>query len=171
MATAHDHRLCIDEALLRAEAVCLERGTRLTALRRRVLELVWASHRPRGAYDLLDGLKAGGRTAAPLTVYRALEFLVGNGLVHRIESLNAYVGCADPEASHSGQFLVCDGCGVVVELNDRRVADAMLGCAVEHGFRITRPTVEVHGLCRECRECREGRESPENCRNSPKMPP
>ena len=149
---AHDHAHCVSDALARADGLCAARGVRLTALRRRVLELVWKSHRPRGAYDMLDELGEAGKPAAPLTVYRALEFLVGQGLVHRLESLNAYVGCAEPEAAHSGQFLVCDRCAVVCELNDSRVAAAITACADSHGFRIIRPTIEVHGLCPTCQE-------------------
>ena len=152
LPTTHDHAHCVSAALARAEALCAARGARLTAVRRRVLELVWASHRPRGAYDILDHLGEAGKQAAPLTVYRALEFLVGQGLVHRIESLNAFVGCAAPDASHSGQFLVCDGCGIACELNDPAVAAAVAGCAVSRGFRVTRPTIEVHGLCPSCQE-------------------
>lgn len=151
-ASSHDHAHCVSDALARADSLCAARGARLTALRRRVLELVWASHRPRGAYDLLEGLGDGGKPAAPLTVYRALEFLVEQGLVHRIESLNAYVGCAEPGAVHSGQFLVCDGCGVACELNDPGVAAAISACALGRGFRVARPTVEVHGLCPSCQE-------------------
>ncbi len=153
---AHDHAHCVTDALAQAELLCTARGARLTVLRRRVLELVWASHRPRGAYDILedlgDGPGTGGRRAAPLTVYRALEFLVGQGLVHRIESLNRYVGCARPGASHSGQFLVCDGCGVAFELNEAGITGAIVECAKARGFRVLRPTVEVHGLCPACQE-------------------
>ncbi len=149
---SHDHAHCVSEALARAEHLCAGRGARLTVLRRRVLELVWQSHRPRGAYDMLEDLGEGGRPAAPLTVYRALDFLVGQGLVHRIESLNAYVGCAEPEAAHSGQFLVCDECGIALETNDDRVAAAILACAGSHGFQVARPTVEIHGRCPACQE-------------------
>ena len=152
----HDHAHCVTDAVAQAEALCAARGARLTALRRRVLELVWASHRPRGAYDILDELGdelgAVGRRAAPLTVYRALEFLAGQGLVHRIESLNRYVGCAEPGARHSGQFLVCDGCGVAFELNDSGITSAISNCAELRGFRVLHPTVEVHGLCPVCQE-------------------
>src|SRR5581483_8522848 len=96
----HDHALCIDDALAAAERQCAARGARLTEQRRRVLELIWKSHAPVGAYTLLDRLREGGVRAQPPTVYRALEFLVENGLIHRIESLNAYVGCADPDQRH-----------------------------------------------------------------------
>lgn len=159
-APNHDHVRCVGSALSRADALCAGRGARLTAIRRRVLELVWASHRPRGAYAILDdlaqdwaqdGVQERGRKPAPLTVYRALEFLVEQGLVHRIESLNAYVGCAEPGDVHTGQFLVCQACGEAVEINDPRVTEAVSASARDHGFAIRRQTVEVSGLCPACR--------------------
>ena len=94
-ARPHDHSRCVSHALAEAEAICARQGLRLTALRKRVLELVWASHKPLGAYDILGVLSdEDGRRAAPPTVYRALDFLLENGLVHRIASLNAFVGCS-----------------------------------------------------------------------------
>lgn len=149
----HDHDHCISDALTRAEALCAQRGARLTALRRQVLELVWSSHQPRGAYAILEDLnQREGKTTAPLTVYRALEFLAEQGLVHRIESLNAYVGCASPGASHTGQFLVCERCGNATEIDDPRIRTAIHATAAERGFRVERPTVEVRGLCMPCQE-------------------
>jgi Fur family zinc uptake transcriptional regulator len=143
----------VADALTRADALCAARGTRLTALRRQVLELVWTGHRPRGAYAILDDLsQAGGRAAAPLTVYRALEFLVAQGLVHRIESLNAYIGCPAPGRTHTGQFMVCEGCGNAQEIDDPQVTAALAACATEHGFRVSRQTVEIGGLCPHCQE-------------------
>lgn len=149
----HDHTHCIADALTRADALCAERGARLTALRRQVLELVWTSHRPRGAYAILEDLsQREGKSTAPLTVYRALEFLVEQGLVHRIESLSAYIGCAAPGAVHSGQFLVCEACGNAVEIDDPRIRTAIDTTAAERGFRVNRPTVEVRGMCTDCQE-------------------
>lgn len=147
---AHDHGACIDGALERAEAVCAARGTRLTPLRRQVLALVWHGHRPRGAYDILEDLARDGRRPAPLTVYRALDFLVAQGLVHRLESLNAFVGCTDPGSRHATEFLVCEGCGTAVEINDRRVAGAIEASARDLGFHVVRQVVEVRGLCPAC---------------------
>ena len=108
--TRHDHRHCLKDALDRAAALCRDRGVRLTPIRRRVLELVWSGHRPLGAYDILDALQAERRGAAPPTVYRALDFLREQGLVHRIESRNSFVGCPDPDTPHGGQFLICRTC-------------------------------------------------------------
>ncbi len=152
-AAPHDHAHCVADALTRADALCAERGARLTILRRRVLELVWSSHRPRGAYAILEDLsQQDGKATAPLTVYRALEFLVDQGLVHRIESLNAYVGCAAPGATHSGQFLVCEGCGDAAEIDDPSIRSAIDAAAAARGFRVQRPTVEVRGVCKDCQE-------------------
>lgn len=149
---AHDHRTCVQAALARAEALCAARGVRLTAQRARVLELVWSCHKPRGAYAILDDLSADGKRPAPLTVYRALDFLLDQGLIHRIESLNAFVGCPDPGAAHTGQFLVCSCCGNAEELVDPRINAIIAETCAAQGFTMTRQTVEVTGICPACRD-------------------
>lgn len=147
----HDHRHCVDKALAVATELCQRRGARLTALRRRVLELVWRSHGPVGAYEVLDWLRVeDGRAAAPPTVYRALDFLMEQKLIHRIESMNAFVGCVDPSNPHSGQYLICRDCGTVTELDDHGIGDAVRRQAQQRGFEVQQQTVEVHGLCRGC---------------------
>ena len=146
----HDHGRCVSRAVAAAAKLCKERGVRLTALRRRVLELVWRGHRPVGAYEILNRLGGAGRAAAPPTVYRALDFLLGQGLVHRIESRNAFIGCADPGASHSGQFLICDRCGNTLELDDDDIAGSVRRSAEQLGFRVAGQLVEVRGLCPAC---------------------
>ncbi len=145
---SHDHGRCIDDALDAAAEICARRGARLTPLRRRVLELVWAGHRSVKAYDLLALLGAG---AMPPTIYRALDFLVAQGLVHRLESLNAYVGCPRPRADHEGQFLICEGCGVVDEIDAPELVREVSQRAGAAGFAPRRQTLEVHGLCLQCR--------------------
>lgn len=148
----HDHDDCVATAMAAAEELCRRQGRRFTELRRRVLELVWDSHRPVGAYDLLDRLGAEGRKAAPPTVYRALEFLMDAGLVHRIDSLNAFIGCLDPERSHSGQFLICQECNAVAELHDSDI-DAMVDRrASAMGFSASQQRLEVKGVCGSCKE-------------------
>jgi len=150
----HDHALCVDDALAAAERQCAARGARLTEQRRRVLELIWKSHAPVGAYTLLDRLREEGVRAQPPTVYRALEFLVENGLIHRIESLNAYIGCAEPTESHVGQFLICTGCHSAAELDDSDISTAIAARAQAVGFSVGRATVEIAGLCPNCRGAR-----------------
>ncbi|MDO9322026.1 MAG: zinc uptake transcriptional repressor Zur [Pseudomonas sp.] len=147
----HDHSHCVSSALAEAEAVCAQRGVRLTALRLRVLELVWQSHKPLGAYDILAVLtEADGRRAAPPTVYRALDFLQENGLVHRIASLNAFVGCNQPEHPHQGQFLICRQCHTSIELEQSSISQAIVSSAAKVGFKVEGQTVEVLGLCASC---------------------
>ncbi len=147
---AHEHGRCVQQALATAEAKCLAEGMRLTAIRRRVLELIWGSHEPVKAYDLLDKLRAEDRRAAPPTVYRALNFLLETGLVHKIESHNAYVGCGQPKEGHSSQFLICKDCGSVAELDDPQVSRLLAAKARQLGFKVDRECIEIAGLCSGC---------------------
>jgi len=135
-----------------AEETCVRNGARLTALRKHVLELVWASHAPIGAYALLDALNAGGQHAAPPTVYRALEFLRDQGLIHRVESQNAYIGCAHPDAAHTALLLLCTGCHRAAEFEDHGVDERLRRAASSRGFSVGRQTIEVEGLCPDCRK-------------------
>jgi len=147
----HDHAACVGRALGDAEALCVARGERLTELRRRVLELVWGSHKPVGAYALLAQLRAAmGKEQAPPTVYRALEFLRAQGLVHRIESLNAFVGCDRPDRPHAVQFMICRDCRTTVEVHDDGIAEAIGAAAGRAGFTVQGRVVELSGLCRAC---------------------
>jgi len=150
--TEHDHDACVDTAMKTAETICAERGARLTAIRRRVLEIIWGGHRPIGAYDVLEQLSTEEKRAAPPTVYRALDFLLEHGLVHRVASLNAYVGCAEPGHGGEGQFLICAQCGAAVELRDSPVNEAIEAAARARGFVATTHTVEISGVCANCAE-------------------
>ncbi len=152
--SGHDHGRCVSDALEAAEELCARAGDRLTPLRRRVLELVWSSHRPIGAYAILDSLREDGRSAAPPTVYRALDFLLEHGLIHRIESLNAFAGCSHPGESHLVQFLICKSCGMTAELDDRRLADAIGRSAADQGFNIQSRVVELSGICAGCQSAK-----------------
>ena len=111
LTRGHDHHRCVADALAEAERLCVDRDVRLTELRKRVLELIWGSHAPVGAYAIMDLLRAEGRNAMPPTVYRALDFLLEQGLIHRIASLNAYIGCSHPADTHAMQYLICKRCG------------------------------------------------------------
>lgn len=147
----HDHSHCVSSALAEAQSLCAQRGVRLTALRLRVLELVWHNHKPLGAYDILAVLsETDGRRAAPPTVYRALDFLQENGLVHRLASLNAFVGCSHPEHPHQGQFLICRTCHTSIELEQSSISAAITSSAAHVGFSVESQTVEVLGLCANC---------------------
>jgi Fur family transcriptional regulator, zinc uptake regulator len=151
--TGEDNKMVMtstDEVLDRAETLCKRRGVRLTAQRRRVLAILCASTRPLGAYEILDAMREGSRALAPPTVYRALDFLLEQGLVHRLESLHAFVGCNHPEHPHSSQFLICDSCGEVTEIEDEAIALSVGSAARVSGFRPQRRVVEVIGTCAGC---------------------
>ncbi|CAH2604118.1 Zinc uptake regulation protein [Rhodovastum atsumiense] len=140
----------------RAARLCEERGAKLTDLRRDVLGLILETEAPTGAYELLDRLRARRGGGAPPTVYRALDFLVEQGLVHRLERLSAFVGCIDvceaPHAHHEAvQFLICRGCGRVTEIEDHGLAEALAAAARRVGFTVTGATIEAEGLCANCR--------------------
>lgn len=150
-----------EASLDRAAALCTRRGAQLTALRREVLRLVLEAEAPIGAYALLDRLKASRAGAAPPTVYRALDFLVEQGLIHKVERLNAFIGCTDAldhphdcdcgEAhDHPHQFLICGQCGTATEISDPGVALALARAARAAGFMPRRATVEMEGLCGRC---------------------
>ena len=149
-----------ERLLDQAEGFCDRRQLRLTEQRRLVLGLILDNPRPSGAYDLLDRLRQDGRPAAPPTVYRALEFLTAQGLVHKIERLSAFVGCSHmldhcgPEHVHHGltatQFLICTVCRRVFEMGDSRIRVAIDQAAAARGFKPTAATVEVEGICADC---------------------
>ena len=135
------------------ERACQERGLRLTAIRARVLGLVAAAGKPIKAYDLLELVRdsEGAGAAAPPTVYRALDFLLANGFIHKLESVNSFVACHHPSTDqHSVPFLICNRCHSAVELEDRGVVDALDARARALGFVPQAQTLEVHGLCARC---------------------
>lgn len=141
----------VEAQLERAAALCLGRGARLTELRRLVLGLVLEKSGPIGAYELLDRLRAHRAGAAPPTVYRALDFLLAQSLIHRLERLSAFVSCLGDEAhEHRAQFLICGGCGQVTEIEDHAVEEALAQAARRSGFAIRGATIEAEGLCAAC---------------------
>ena len=151
-APGHDHHSCIETALQEAERLCREQGLRLTPLRRQVFELVWESHQPITAYALLDKLVRLGHRAQAPTVYRSLEFLMDSGLIHRIESMNAYVGCNQPRHGHDVGLFICDVCGDAAELSDGAIAEGVARAAQRIGFTVGARVIEVRGTCRTCTE-------------------
>lgn len=152
----HDHHHCIDDALAHARALCDARGVRLTDLRLQVLELIWQNHKPLGAYTIMEMLAtANTRRVAPPTVYRALDFLLEQGLIHRINVLNAFIGCPDPGVNHHNHFLICHQCGVAMELNNPALSERIHALADAAGFTVQSESLEVSGLCNHCRSHNE----------------
>lgn len=146
MLNCKQHRFCIHDALAHAEQVCHEAGARLTPVRRRVLELLWQSHQPRKAYDILAEL-SDDASAKPPTVYRALDFLQEMALVHKVESLNAFIGC---NGGHEHQYLICQDCGDVADIHDSALAKTVRTKAGQKGFRVTSSIIEIKGHCEKC---------------------
>ena len=135
-----------------AEARCLERGQRLTPIRRDVLGALLASHQPIGAYEIMERVAPKGPRPAPITVYRALEFLRDQGLVHRIESRNSFVACVHTHAAGDlVVFLICERCGVVGEASSAQVASTLQSAARAAGFTPKSPVIEITGICTHCR--------------------
>lgn len=151
-APGHDHDRCTADALKHAETVCASRGQRFTPIRRQVLSALLASHRPLGAYEIIDELAKQIARPAPITVYRALDFLMENGLVHRIESRNAFLACAHDHADTAMvAFLICDSCGSVGEVPAAPVAKSLNDAARGTGFLPKMSVVEITGTCGHCK--------------------
>ncbi|WP_114418826.1 transcriptional repressor [Marinospirillum perlucidum] len=142
----------VDTLMAEADHLCHRRGLRLTPTRRRVLELIVESPGGAKAYDLLDALTAENPSARPPTIYRAIDFLLNNGLIHRIESLNAYVSCTCPEHAQAYQLLICQDCGQVQELHEQTLDERLETAAQNQGFKVIRKTIEVQGICHTCQQ-------------------
>ena len=146
-----DQDRSVNAAIAQAHKLCVERGVRMTATRETVLKLLWQSHKPLGAYQLQAQLsKLSGKSIAPPTVYRALEFLIDVGLIHRIPSLNAYVGCPFPNSDHSNVFLICDQCNSVAEIADQQINQLLADRCDKTHFKLRTKTIELFGLCPNC---------------------
>lgn len=150
MDTCSSHQDCIETALKQAESICDSNGTRLTPLRKHVLELVWAKHEPMKAYDLLSELQKEDASAKPPTIYRALDFLLEHGLIHKIQRLNAYVGCIDPYEDNPCLFLICKECDKVAESHDPSYCRLIDKISSQYGFSSVEATFEMEGLCSQC---------------------
>jgi Fur family zinc uptake transcriptional regulator len=149
-STPSQHHAPVDTILENVRRQCRDQAIRLTPIREQVLRLVVVEGKPIKAYDLLERLREAHARAAPPTVYRALDFLLDNGFIHRLESLNAFVGCGHPEAVHDSQFLICDCCDATVELEDQSVVEQLRVAAEAQGFHASSQTIEVHGMCLDC---------------------
>lgn len=149
--SAHDHAVCTTDVLARADALAAANGARMTPVRRRVLEILLEDHRALGAYEVLQKLGDEGFGNQPPVAYRALEFLVDQGLAHRIRRLNAFAACMHPGEVHAPVFLICKGCHSVAEAAVGAVRAALNDAAHQVGFVIERSTIEALGLCPKCK--------------------
>jgi len=147
---AHDHRTCIKAGLANAETHCATSNLQLTPVRRRVLEILLAEHKALGAYELLARLDDEGLGSQPPVIYRALDFLLTHGFVHKVEQLNAFVACNHPGGSHTPAFMICTECHGVVEMRTVAARGALGSAAKQSGFRIQHTVVEAAGVCASC---------------------
>ncbi len=146
----HNHRRCLTSGMKEAQVLCAEMGLRLTTVRARVLEILLESHKALGAYEILDRLNDEGLGRQPPQVYRALDFLVEHGFVHRLERLNAFAACCHGVDGHEPMFLICGECRQVAETPLEALRDGIDGTAVALGFEVQSRVVEVIGRCPAC---------------------
>ena len=152
MTPCPHHSACQAETLAHAEAICTRRKLRLTPLRRRVLELISASHAAVKAYDLIAKLSTEDHRVKPPTVYRSLDFLLENGLIHRVDSLNAFVSCSHPHETHEVRLLICQQCGDIQELSSPMLDQALRHALAQTSFTAQNTHLEIHGLCATCQQ-------------------
>ena len=151
ICTDPHHHVHDAEAYVRTVSqACKDRQLRLTPIRGQVLRLLAEHGKPVKDYDLSELMRSQVGSNAPPTVYRALDFLLENGFIHKLSSINAFVACHHPNVSHSVPFLICDGCQKAIELEDDSIAERLIDKAGALGFRTRAQVLEVHGLCREC---------------------
>jgi Fur family zinc uptake transcriptional regulator len=151
---AHEsaHTARAPEALASAERACITRGLRLTPIRKQVLEALYTTHRPMSAYDVIDGLAAMGiKRLAPVTIYRALDFLMAEGFVHRLASHNAFIACP---FRHSQEdlvvFMICEACGGVDEITSEPLSSVLQTIADDYHFTPRARVIELQGRCAHC---------------------
>jgi Fur family transcriptional regulator, zinc uptake regulator len=140
----------VAKSLSQAEEICKAQRARLTPIRRQVLEALHVASKPLGAYELAAILAPHRRKIAPITVYRALDFLIEQGLAHRIASLNAYVAHSGEHSSATHAFLICEGCGEVTDIPSPEIAHTLSGVLKQHRFSSRAKALEITGRCSRC---------------------
>ncbi|ARP78869.1 MULTISPECIES: Fur family transcriptional regulator [Bordetella] len=137
-----------------AESLCTQRGRRLTPIRRKVLELLLVHGRSLKAYELLEAMRAEHPGAAPPTVYRALDFLMDEGLIHRLDAVNAWSACHDAAGEPHDLLVVCTGCGAVAEISDPDMSRQLAERVARTGFALATHETEIRALCPQCQQNR-----------------
>ena len=150
MKSCKSHNSCIKDALIEAKTICEQKGVKLTKLRETVLKLIWKNHSYVKAYDLLEDLKKIDSSAKPPTIYRSLEFLMENGFIHKIQSLNAFVGCSHPNEHNECYFLICKKCQNIEECHSENINEFVQSTSNNNNFSANQVTLEISGICQEC---------------------
>ena len=151
MFSCNDHHQCKEEAFNRAKHLCDERNLRFTELRQRVFDIVWESHQPVKAYDIIRKMSSEAHTVKPPIVYRSLDFLLEHRLIHKLTSVSAYTGCKHPTHEHDCAFLICTACNNAQEFCHDELSEHILGVIDMHSFSKEKKIVEVLGTCQNCR--------------------
>ena len=146
----HDHSHCTSDLIARAERTCERRGSKLTGQRRDILSCVAQGHSAVGAYDIIERMAEKGARPAPITVYRALDFLLAHGLVHKIESRNAFVACSHSHEGQPAALLICETCGIVAELDAPEIFERINEKAAAQNFTPNHTLIEMSGICSAC---------------------
>ena len=150
MSTCENHKISLNEALKKAEIICNKKGVKLTKLRQKVLTLILKNHGYVKAYDLLNDLKKSDASAKPPTVYRSLDFLMEHGFIHKIQSLNAFVGCSHPDEHEDCYFLICKECKNIEECCSNKVKKVLTSTSGKNNFSPNQVTLEITGICQDC---------------------
>jgi len=149
-------RPSVADGLKRAEMLCLQHGKRFTPIRRKVLEILLKQGRSVKAYDLLDKIRHEQPNAAPPTVYRALDFLFEEGLIHRLDAINAWSACHDAGGTPNHVLIICTQCGVVTELEDAKLSRELAQKIKDAGFVPDHQETELRALCSRCHAQQNG---------------
>ncbi len=152
MQQCTNHKSCLDEAMKKAVAICQHQGLQFTPLRKKVLQMVWQDHYPTKAYDILGKLNQRGASAKPPTVYRALDFLLKYGMVHKLHSINAFIGCSHPQQHRACYFLICSQCGEVRECCNSSLDQVISNTSSKNKFAFKHITLEINGQCSQCQK-------------------
>ena len=147
----NNHHKCIDSALKNAEKICADKKLQFTPIRKTVFKLIWQSHSPLKAYDILEELQKEDPSEKPITIYRALDFLLNNRMIHKIESQNTYLGCTHPGELHNCYFTICKKCNVVHEGCESNFLGGIYETLKKEDFMVNHITLEIQGICKNCR--------------------
>ena len=150
MNKCNDHKKCIDDALKKADLICQDKGLRFTKIRRFIFKQICKSHKPAKAYDLLSEVSKMNYSAKPPTVYRALDFLMDNGFIHKINTLNAYITCSHSLKHNQCYFIICNKCEEVQECCDDSITDSINTTLAQNRFSYKDIALEISGSCNNC---------------------
>ncbi|MCW8931498.1 MAG: transcriptional repressor [Gammaproteobacteria bacterium] len=150
MKNTHDHHICQSKALQHINEQCRKKNIRLTPIRQQVFDEILQSHKAIKAYDILQNMSTPGEMVKPPTVYRAIDFLLEHGFIHKIESLNAFIACYHEHNKDCFQLLICDECGTVSEQINNKISHEMKLLSEKENFTLQHPIIELHGTCFQC---------------------